>query len=722
MDNDLATALGYHRRGLLDPARTIYQGLLAHEPGNADALHLLGVLEHQCGQHARAAELIGRAIARNPAAPAYHANLAEVYRAQGQLDRAVLACRTALALQPDYPEAAYNLGSLLLAQGQTDDAITQFRLAVHLRPDYAMAWNNLGSALRAKGDKAGARAHFRRALELDPRLAEAHSNLGQLLLELKELAESLSHCQQAVRLRPNFAEALSNLGNVLRELGRLEEAKACYAEALRLDPGLAMVANNIGQALQEDGRLEEAIAWYQQALLREPTTARFHANLASALEEQDKYEEAVARYQEALRLDPTHAASQCGLGWVRHEQGRYEEALAHYRAALRLDPTLAAAHCNLGTILEELSDFDGAEQGFRAALTHDGRLAGALARLATMRRDKLPEADLEAMRRLLADPYLTGGKRSALYFGLAQVHDARGHYAEAAEHLRQANALAVAEWHKRGQVYDPAAHARFVSGMIAAATPEFFARLRGAGLDSERPVFVFGLPRSGTTLTEQILARHSQVFGAGELRLGHEDLQALPGEADPPERLGRLDADTARRIAQRHLDRLQELNASARRVADKMPDNYLWLGLLAVFFPRARFIHCRRDPRDVAVSCWMTQFRQIRWANDPDHIAARFQEYERLMGHWRAVLPVPLLEIDYEETVADLEGVARRLVAFCGLEWEPACLTFHEGKRPVRTASVAQVRQPLYTRSVARWRNYEEALAPLFARLEGSSK
>ena len=260
--------------------------------------------------------------------------------------------------------------------------------------------------------------------------------------------------------------------------------------------------------------------------------------------------------------------------------------------------------------------------------------------------------------------------------------------------------------------------------MIAAVTPEFFARLRGGGLDSERPVFIFGLPRSGTTLTEQILARHSQVFGAGELPLGHEDLQALPGgsDADPPERLGRLDADTARCIAQRHLDRLGELNGSARRVTDKMPENYLSLGLLAALFPRARFIHCRRDLRDVAVSCWMTQFRQVRWANDPDHIASRFHQYGRLMAHWRAVLPVQMLEVDYEETVADLEGVARRLVAWCGLEWEPACLTFHEGKRPVRTASVAQVRQPLYTRSVARWRNYEKALAPLFARLEGNSK
>jgi Sulfotransferase family len=242
--------------------------------------------------------------------------------------------------------------------------------------------------------------------------------------------------------------------------------------------------------------------------------------------------------------------------------------------------------------------------------------------------------------------------------------------------------------------------------------------VRGFGLETERPIFIVGLPRSGTTLTEQILASHSQVFGAGELRFARDDFEALAaGDDRGLEALAHLDQPTARRVGEQHLARLRELNADRPRVADKMPDNYLYLGLLAALFPRAKFIHCRRDLRDIAVSCWMTNFRHIRWANDPDHIASRFEEYRRLMRHWRQVLPVPVLEVDYEETVGDLEGVARRLVDWCGLEWEPACLAFHEGKRPVRTASVSQVRQPIYKRSVARWRHYEPALGPLFARL-----
>ena len=272
---------------------------------------------------------------------------------------------------------------------------------------------------------------------------------------------------------------------------------------------------------------------------------------------------------------------------------------------------------------------------------------------------------------------------------------------------------------RRGREYDPNEYASLLSRMIAVCGPDFFARVRSFGLESELPVFVVGLPRSGTTLIEQILASHSQVFGAGEIKLASETMAGLGGQgADSIEGLRGLDRQTAQHLASRHLARLRAMHPAALRIVDKMPENYLFLGLLAVLFPRAKFIHCRRDLRDVAVSCWMTHFQEIRWANDPQHIASRFHEYQRIMEHWREVLPVPLLDVDYEETVADLEGVARRLVAWCGLAWEPKCLEFPAAKRPVRTASAVQVRQPVFRTSVQRWKHYEQALASLFARLE----
>jgi hypothetical protein len=235
-------------------------------------------------------------------------------------------------------------------------------------------------------------------------------------------------------------------------------------------------------------------------------------------------------------------------------------------------------------------------------------------------------------------------------------------------------------------------------------------------------VFIFGLPRSGTTLVEQVLASHPEVYGAGELRLGRQSFEDVPsalGRAGPPiEAVPHLHEAAVRRLAEEHLERLAKLDGGQTpRIVNKMPDNTLYLGLLVTLFPDAVFIHCRRDLRDVAVSCWMTDFRSIRWASDPTHIATRFHEYRRVMAHWRDVLPVPVHVVDYEDTVADLEGVARRLLAACGLDWDPACLEFYRTQRTVRTASVTQVRQPVYKKSVARWMNYEHELADLFAAL-----
>jgi len=718
MSDDLALGLREHQRGRLEEAARRYRNVLAAQPEHPDALHLLGVVALQQGEYRRAAEHIGRAIARNPGNAAYHINLAEAYRGLGQLDRAADCCRTALRLQPQSAEAANNLGMVLLAQGRTADAADQFREALRFKPDFGMACNNVGNALRLLGDLDAAVSHFRRAVELDPNLAEAHSNLGQLLLERHQPHESLAHLRSAVRLRPGLAEARNNLGNALREAGRLAEARQSYAEALRINPNLAMTYNNMGQALQEENALDDALAWYQRALQLDPGSARIHTNLASLLAEQEKYDDALAVYRRALELDPTYAEAHSGLGGVRHEQGQFEQAQAHFREALRHKPDLPGTHCALGTVREELGDFKDAEHCWREALRHDPHLAGAYSALATLQRGKLPDDDLAAMRRLLADPDLHDGRRSALHFGQAQVLDARGDYDEASASLRQANALALAGRQRRGLGYDPAEHARFVSGMMAVCSPAFFERVRGIGLDSERPIFIVGLPRSGTTLTEQILASHSRVFGAGELRFARDDFETLAaGDDRGLEALARLDHPTARRVGEQHLARLRELNADRPHLADKMPDNYLYLGLLTALFPRAKFIHCRRDLRDIAVSCWMTNFRHIRWANDVDHIASRIKDYRRIMDHWQRVLPERVLEVDYEETVADLEGVAQRLVEWCGLDWEPACLAFHEGKRPVRTASVSQVRQPIYKRSVARWKNYKPALGALFDRL-----
>jgi tetratricopeptide (TPR) repeat protein len=520
-------------------------------------------------------------------------------------------------------------------------------------------------------------------------------------------------------LRPDQAALHHNLGNALRELGRPVEARESYLEALRLDPDLAPSHAHLGLILQREGRLGDALPWLRQATELQPNSAVFWEHLAELHGVRVEHAEAIPCWERVLELTPDAAPAHVSLGWCLQEEGRLAEAEDHYRAAARLQPDSAVAQLHLGGAFEEHGAMAEAEAAFRTALRLQPAFALPHARLATLLRGKLPEADLAALEARLADPQLGPGFRARLLFGLAHVLDAGGDYARAADCLRRANALAL-ELARGRRDYSPAEHERFVDGLLRGFDATFFARTRGWGLDTRRPVFIFGLPRSGTTLVEQVLASHPRVHGAGELRLARQSFDAVPGVLGRPgataDCLADLGADGVRLLAGRHLDALRALDRGrADRVVDKMPDNYMYLGLLAALFPNAVLIHCRRDLRDVAVSCWMTDFRSIRWANDPAHIAARFREYRRLMDHWPAVLPVPIHEVDYEETVADLEGVARRLLAACGQEWDPACLEFHRTSRPVRTASVAQVRQPVYRGSVARWKHYERELAELFA-------
>jgi hypothetical protein len=268
-----------------------------------------------------------------------------------------------------------------------------------------------------------------------------------------------------------------------------------------------------------------------------------------------------------------------------------------------------------------------------------------------------------------------------------------------------------------GAAFDAAAHRRRVDWLIRTFTPEFFRQVEGVGLDPETPVFIVGMPRSGTTLVEQILSRHPQVFGAGELRDVDRLAEALtaPVEAVGGDSnvLAALARQKGRDLAERHLHRLTRLGGAALRVIDKLPINFLHLGLIATLFPRARVLHCRRDRLDTCLSCYVQYFHALNFTWDLEDLGKYHREYERLMAHWRTALPLRLLDVSYEELVSDQEAVSHRMIAFCGLDWDERCLAFHENPRPVHTMSMLQVRRPMYASSVGRWRRYEKQLEPL---------
>jgi tetratricopeptide (TPR) repeat protein len=624
--------------------------------------------------------------------------------------------------------------------GRRDLAIECLQTAIRERPDRHEAHNNLGLVLAHEGRLAEATACFRTVVRLRPDSGDGHSNLGNALQELGSLDEAAYHLQEALRLRPGFAVAHNNLGVVLLRKGNVDEAIAHFREAIRLQPSFADALNNLGSALLRQGFLAQAASHLDVAVRLRPDWAEARYNLGLVLQEQAQLAAAEASLRQAIHLKRDYAEAYNALGLVLHELNQIEEARASFEQALRLKPNDAPAHCSLGRLSEDLGELDAAVERYRSALSHESGHTGALVGLAGLERGRLAEPELARMQERLRDPQLGESERCRLLYGLAQVFDGRGEYRQAAAHLEEANALELARWKRRGQGYDRAEFGRYVDRLKQTFSQAFFDKARGWGVHSERPVFIFGLPRSGTTLAEQILASHSQVYGGGELTCAKNDFVALaqltggggatvaastaPAPAFQLEQIFKalrdLDSPGVDFLARQHLHWLLAIDPSRPRFTSKTPADWQFVGLLAVLFPRAQFIHCRRDPRDTALSCWMTQFRMLNWTCDQDDIASRFSDYQRLMAHWRDCLPVPILELDYEDTVADLEGTARRLVSWLRLEWEPACLDFHLTRRPIRTASAAQVRRPVFRSSVGRWRHYESALGPFFNRLANS--
>jgi tetratricopeptide (TPR) repeat protein len=721
----LQTALSHHQANRLDEAEEFYRAVLSADPGEADALHLLGVVAHQRGQHARAVELIGQALRVRPETAAFHLSIGEAYRAAGNLASAAEHGRYAVRLQPQNAGAHNNLGLALQQQGNADEAFVHFKVALEQRPQWPAPYLNVGQLLRDRGRRDEAVTAYREGVRLCPDSPHLHDALGQLLLQLGQADDAMLQCQEAVRLGPGWPEALVHLGEALAALGRRDEARSCYLRAAELAPGLALPRYRLGRLLQAEGQLEESVTWFEQAIRLEPHNAAPYCGLGASLFVQDRPEEAVAAYRRALEIEPRNSEALNSLGYVLQNQGQMQEALAAYRAAVAARPDYADAFLNQGLLFSEMGEMGQALASLREALRHDPYHLEALGALAMALRDRFPAADLAAAERVLAHPRVAGQRRAVLQYGLVQVMDARGQYGQAAEYARQANDYCKGAARHRGQVYDPDAHALHVDQLIRVFSSAHFERVRGWGLETEVPVFVVGLPRSGTSLTEQILASHSHTHGAGELvfiRAAYRGIPALVGKQAPAvECVDQLGPAHVQLLASEYFDRVHRLAPEADRIVDKLPDNYLMLGLIATLFPRARVIHMRRDLRDLGLSCWLTHFRSLRWAYDLEDIGTRIQQYLRLMKHWRQALPLPMLEVDYEEIVADLEPAARKLVAWCGLEWDTACLAFHQTKRVVRTASMTQVREPLYARSVGRWRHYHDVLGPLLRLLPQQS-
>jgi tetratricopeptide (TPR) repeat protein len=649
--------------------------------------------------------------------------------------------------------------AFVLAQQQQQagsllQAVDLYRQILEADPANVPVLQGLATAYGALGDLPNLTQCFRQLAGLTPDQAEAHYRLGVALMKEGKPVEAAAAFERTLNLQPNRPEVQSNLGVARHAQGELEAAIAWYRRALTSGPDHPVVRNYLGLALRDHGKLDEAAACYQRALQLNPDYPDAYFNLGDVLFRQDDFAGAAAAYGRAVSLRPDHVDAHCHLGAALNAQGQAGEAAACYRRALELGPNRPQTCVDLGDAFYALEDLAGAEAAYRRALSLDAQCAEAhnglayvmehqgrtqqavehataalglrpdwteplstLAGLAANGYCDFPESQAERLKTLAANANLAPSDASRLHFALAQLHERRGAYDDAFAAYRQANALQQRLARQADQAFDARAHDEVIDGLIAAFGARFFGRTHGFGLDTETPVFIVGMPRSGTTLVEQILSRHPQVFAAGETNDGGRLVARLPellgGAEGYPRCIERLDPTAARTLAGEYLQAIAARSGDAARVTDKSPLNYLYLGLLAALFPRARVIHCRRDPRDVCLSCYFQYFGRAGFAWDLGDAGRYYRTYQRLMDHWRDVLPVHPLEVVYEDLVAHQEAVSRQMVAFCGLPWDERCLTFYESRRPVHTASKLQVRRPIYATSVGRWRRYEKHLKPL---------
>lgn len=575
-------------------------------------------------------------------------------------------------------------------------------------------------AAAARHHKAGrlaeAQAGYRRVLAVRPRHAPALHNLGLIAHQLGDQETAVDLVGKAIAVDGATAAFHNTHGNVLKAMGNLVAAIAGYRRAIAAEPGYAEAHLNLGEALSERGEIDAAVASYGRAIDIAPDFAEAHNNLGHALQDRGDIDTAIESYRRALALRPGEAEWHNNLGHALHEAGRFEDAVTSLRHALALDPTLAEAHNNLGNAYKDAGRFDDARAAYRRAIEVRPTYAEAYYNLANLSRAKPGDPTFSKLEALKGDAALPFDEAICLRFALGKMYADIGENDTAFEEYRLGNELRALAAARHGRRFDIERHHDRISRIIALHSAEFFADRRDFGAASDLPVLIVGMPRSGTTLVEQILASHPNVAGGGELPyLGRIATAANLPYADF---MADLDRAGSRRLGDLYLDHLRAISATAARITDKMPDNFLLLGMATVILPGARVIHCLRDPLDTCLSCYFQHFtRGHEFANDLASLGAYHREYRRLMAHWRAVLPLAPLDVSYEDLVANQEEVSRRIVDFCGLEWNDACLEFHRNARPVHTASNVQVRQPMFSTSVARWRAFAKHLGPLKAAL-----
>lgn len=672
----------------------------------------LGVGLLLMGRHGEALDPLQRALRLSPDDAEIHSNLGVIHKRLGNLPDAEHHLRFSLRLAPNLATTHCNLGNVQLERGCLEEAEMSYRQALTLAPMHADALGNLGALLLETGQLAEAEALCRRAVAVQPNHVEAQSTLAGVLRTAGRLEEAEQHCRQTLASVPNAAPILTTLAGIQLDRGQIDIARKTCEQAIEVDPTLPTAYLTLGVLFLREGSLAEAETCFRRTLVLKPNVAEALSNLGGVLRELGRTEEAKECCEQSLALKPHLVEAHINLGNTLRDKGLSAEAEACYRRALTLRPDQPMGWVGLGSIHADNGRFEEAELHYAHALDLDPLHAMALAGKANLR--KFTPADSEwrvAAESALTRSSISAVERYSLLFALGKFLDDTGDYANAFEHFSRANSIK----RKTAPPYDIARHTSKVGRIIAAYPATRTEKSRTAAGLSDKPVLVIGMPRSGTSLIEQIIASHPLAAGAGELSFWsdafrrHEDILLSP---DTPQRL----LDT---LAKEYLSILDNFAPQAFRVVDKMPGNTLYLGAIHQIFPNAKIVHAQRHPIDTCLSIFFQNFSAPHpYAYDLDTLAAYYREYLRIMAHWRATLPIDVfLEVPYEALVEDPRTWSEKIVRFLNLEWHEDCENHHKTVRRVGTSSNWQVRQPIYKTSAHRWRNYQDFIAPLLSQL-----
>jgi len=582
----------------------------------------------------------------------------------------------AVAGAPHFAKARENLGQALLQTGRPEQAIPHLREAARLDPDSDSTRMKLGYALSALGSGEEADTVFEEAFGLVPdrrKLAEAGEHL-----RAGRARECERICRELLNRQPDDVNALRLLARVAGEAERWGQAERLLLRVLELAPAFHDARLDLARVYKQQDRIDEAVATAARAAELTPNSSNAHYLHASMLAIAGRQDEALRGYRRTLEITAGHTAAWVGMGHLLKTLGRQEEGIAAYRTAIDQRPNF-------------------------------GEVYWSLANLKTFRFSPEEVADME--RRLAEEP-LDEDARVHFLFTLGKAREDRGEYQQAFEHYAEACAT------QRMRInYDPVDTETINERIRAVFTADFIAENAGNGCPDPAPIFIVGLPRSGSTLIEQILASHSQVEGTAELPDVGRVIGSLPARCDGqvyPEAVLSLGASDWCELGASYLDRTKRHRSGLPFFTDKMPNNFPSIGLIHLMLPNAKIIDARRHPLDSCFGSFKQHFAHGQtFSYDLVELGEYFLEYRRMMRHWAQALPGRVLEVRYEEMVRDQEGQTRRLLEYCDLPWEDACLRFYETERAVRTASSEQVRLPIYSTSVNHWRHFREELAPL---------